>query len=201
MFFTKNFTDIGKPLAPMIRIDLDLPDGSSHNKIGEFKPNEFSAERTTCTSAPMTSTVSTGCLPCRKAAWTRPTGWPATPTEIDRFAAEMISWAVPPVSSASISARSKKMMLLRLRRGVGALALKPDRDARMPMVPRRRSWIRSKVTLVATSARSLPSLASHPQLRPRRTTDNPVTLEIPEGFTPSAVASTPTDRGYDAGLS
>lgn len=48
VFFTKNFTDIGKPLAPVIRIDLDLPDGTSYNKIGEFKPQEFSASHDRC---------------------------------------------------------------------------------------------------------------------------------------------------------
>src|SRR5882724_1810925 len=48
VFFTKNFTDIGKPLAPMIRIDLDLPDGTSHHKIGEFTPEEFSAAKDLC---------------------------------------------------------------------------------------------------------------------------------------------------------
>jgi hypothetical protein len=47
-FFTKFFTNIGKPLAPMIRIDLDLPDGKSYNKIGEFKPEEFSAAKDHC---------------------------------------------------------------------------------------------------------------------------------------------------------
>ena len=48
VFFTKNFTDIGKPLAPMIRIDLDLPDGTSYNKIADFKPEEFSAAKDRC---------------------------------------------------------------------------------------------------------------------------------------------------------
>jgi hypothetical protein len=48
VFFTKNFTDIGKPLTPMIRIDLDLPDGTSHNKIAEFEPEELSASRDRC---------------------------------------------------------------------------------------------------------------------------------------------------------
>jgi hypothetical protein len=48
VFFTKNFTDIGRPLAPMIRIDLDLPDGTSHNKIAEWKPEEYSASRDRC---------------------------------------------------------------------------------------------------------------------------------------------------------
>jgi hypothetical protein len=47
-FFTKNFTDIDRPLAPMIRIDLDLPDGTSHNKVAEWKPEEFSAARDHC---------------------------------------------------------------------------------------------------------------------------------------------------------
>jgi hypothetical protein len=48
VFLTKNFTDIGRPLAPMIRIDLDLPDGTSYNKIAEWKPEEFSAAGERC---------------------------------------------------------------------------------------------------------------------------------------------------------
>jgi len=48
VFSTKSFTDIGKPLAPTIRIDLDLPDGTSFNKIAEFKPEEFSASGDRC---------------------------------------------------------------------------------------------------------------------------------------------------------
>src|SRR3981081_2364904 len=48
VFYTKNFTEIAKPLGPMIRIDLDLPDGTSYNKIGEFKPEEFTAARERC---------------------------------------------------------------------------------------------------------------------------------------------------------
>jgi hypothetical protein len=48
VFSTKNFTDIDKPLAPVIRIDLDLPDGTSHNKVVEFKPDEFSASAERC---------------------------------------------------------------------------------------------------------------------------------------------------------
>ncbi|MCI2416616.1 hypothetical protein MOQ72_04215 [Saccharopolyspora sp. K220] len=48
VFHTKNFTDIAKPLAPTIRIDLDLPDGTSHNKIGKFAPEQFSASRERC---------------------------------------------------------------------------------------------------------------------------------------------------------
>jgi hypothetical protein len=43
VFFTMILTDISEPLAPMIRIDLDLPDGTSYNKIAEFKPKEYIA--------------------------------------------------------------------------------------------------------------------------------------------------------------
>jgi hypothetical protein len=48
VFYTKNFTDIGKPLAPMIRIDLDLPDGTSFNKSAQFRPEQFSASDERC---------------------------------------------------------------------------------------------------------------------------------------------------------
>lgn len=48
VFLTKNFTDTGRPLTPMIRIDLDLPDGTSHNKIAGGKPEEYSASRERC---------------------------------------------------------------------------------------------------------------------------------------------------------
>jgi hypothetical protein len=48
VFYTKNFTDINRPLAPMIRIDLDLPDGTSYNKLSEWKPEEYSASRDRC---------------------------------------------------------------------------------------------------------------------------------------------------------
>jgi hypothetical protein len=48
VFLTKNFTDISKPLAPMIRIDLDLPDGTSYNKIAKFEPDEFAASQERC---------------------------------------------------------------------------------------------------------------------------------------------------------
>ncbi len=48
VFFTKNFTDIKRPLAPMVRIDLDLPNGTSYNKIAETKPEEYSASRDQC---------------------------------------------------------------------------------------------------------------------------------------------------------
>lgn len=48
VFSTKNFTDIAKPLAPTIRIDLDLPDGTSRNLLGKFAPEEFSASDERC---------------------------------------------------------------------------------------------------------------------------------------------------------
>jgi hypothetical protein len=48
VFFTMNLTDISEPLAPMIRIDLDLPDGTSYNKIAEFKSKEFSTSHERC---------------------------------------------------------------------------------------------------------------------------------------------------------
>ncbi|HVW44913.1 MAG TPA: lipocalin-like domain-containing protein [Amycolatopsis sp.] len=48
VFYTKNFTDIAKPLAPTIRIDLDLPDGTSYHKVGKFAPEVFSASRERC---------------------------------------------------------------------------------------------------------------------------------------------------------
>jgi predicted secreted hydrolase len=47
-FFTKNFTDVNRPLAPMIRIDLDLPDGTNYTRIGEWKPEEFTASKDRC---------------------------------------------------------------------------------------------------------------------------------------------------------
>ncbi|MFI9761262.1 hydroxyneurosporene dehydrogenase [Streptomyces sp. NPDC051963] len=47
-FFTKDFADVGRPLSPMIRIDLDLPDGRSHGKVAEWKPEKFSASQEGC---------------------------------------------------------------------------------------------------------------------------------------------------------
>jgi predicted secreted hydrolase len=47
-FFNKNFMDIDRPLAPMIRINLDLPDGTSYHKTAEFKPEEFTASKDRC---------------------------------------------------------------------------------------------------------------------------------------------------------
>ena len=48
VFFTKEFTAIGKPLAPMIRIDLTLPDGTTVEKLAEFDASTFSASTDTC---------------------------------------------------------------------------------------------------------------------------------------------------------
>jgi hypothetical protein len=48
VFFTKNFTDIDEPLAPMIRIDLDLPDDTSYGKVAEFKAEEFTTSDERC---------------------------------------------------------------------------------------------------------------------------------------------------------
>ncbi|WP_405057432.1 hypothetical protein OG474_32485 [Kribbella sp. NBC_01505] len=48
VFFTKEFTAIGKPLAPMIRIDLTLPDGTTVEKLAEFDTSTFSASTDTC---------------------------------------------------------------------------------------------------------------------------------------------------------
>lgn len=47
-FFTKEFTDIGRPLAPMIRIDLTLPDGTTVERIAHFDPALFSASTEEC---------------------------------------------------------------------------------------------------------------------------------------------------------
>jgi hypothetical protein len=48
VFFTKDFAEVDKPLAPMIRIDLDLPDGTSYNKIARFQPTDFAASKDNC---------------------------------------------------------------------------------------------------------------------------------------------------------
>ena len=48
VFFTKEFTAIGKPLAPMIRIDLTLPDGTTVEKLAEFDAGTFSASTDSC---------------------------------------------------------------------------------------------------------------------------------------------------------
>jgi predicted secreted hydrolase len=48
VFFTKNATEINRPLSPMIRIDLDLPNGARYHKLAEWKPEEYTASRDQC---------------------------------------------------------------------------------------------------------------------------------------------------------
>jgi hypothetical protein len=48
VFYTKDFTAIDKPLAPVIRIDLTLPDGTTIEKVGEYDADAFSAATDTC---------------------------------------------------------------------------------------------------------------------------------------------------------
>ena len=48
VFSTKEFTDIDRPLAPGIRIDLTLPDGTPVQKLVELDPKTFSASTDTC---------------------------------------------------------------------------------------------------------------------------------------------------------
>lgn len=48
VFMTKEFTDLGKPLAPVIRIDLTLPDGTAKQKLVELPAHSFSASTETC---------------------------------------------------------------------------------------------------------------------------------------------------------
>ena len=43
IFMNKDFTQPHKPLAPVIRINLDLPDGQSFEKSQTFAPEEYSA--------------------------------------------------------------------------------------------------------------------------------------------------------------
>lgn len=48
VFMTKDFSDPGKPLKPVIRIDLTLPDGTAHSKIGELDAADFTASKDSC---------------------------------------------------------------------------------------------------------------------------------------------------------
>ncbi|MCW2764728.1 MAG: hypothetical protein JWO11_687 [Nocardioides sp.] len=48
VFSTKEFTAIAKPLAPTIRIDLALPDGTTVEKVAELDPKTFAAATDTC---------------------------------------------------------------------------------------------------------------------------------------------------------
>jgi len=43
VFMSKDFTQPRKPLAPMVRINLDLPDGRSLQKVQRFAPESYSA--------------------------------------------------------------------------------------------------------------------------------------------------------------
>jgi hypothetical protein len=48
VFLTKEFTDLNKPLGPVVRIDLTLPDGRSVQQIEELPAEKFSASTETC---------------------------------------------------------------------------------------------------------------------------------------------------------
>jgi hypothetical protein len=48
VFLTKDFTNLNRPLSPVIRIDLTLPDGASVRKIVEVPAGNFSASPETC---------------------------------------------------------------------------------------------------------------------------------------------------------
>jgi hypothetical protein len=48
VFFTKEFTDLGKPLDPRIRIDLTLPDGTALTRLAEMDPAAFTASTDRC---------------------------------------------------------------------------------------------------------------------------------------------------------
>jgi hypothetical protein len=48
VFMTKEFADLGKPLSPVIRIDLTLPDGTSVQRVVGFSAETFSASTGTC---------------------------------------------------------------------------------------------------------------------------------------------------------
>src|SRR6202167_1100057 len=43
IFMDKDFTEPQKPLAPLVRINLDLPDGRSLQKVQHFAPESYSA--------------------------------------------------------------------------------------------------------------------------------------------------------------
>ncbi|MBO1332595.1 lipocalin-like domain-containing protein [Streptomyces sp. VRA16 Mangrove soil] len=48
VFFTKEFSDINRPVTPAIRIDLTLPDGSQEDRLVEFDPRTFTASTEGC---------------------------------------------------------------------------------------------------------------------------------------------------------
>jgi hypothetical protein len=48
VFLTKQFTNIGRPLMPALRIDVTLPDGTSVRKIVELDRDTFTASTDSC---------------------------------------------------------------------------------------------------------------------------------------------------------
>ncbi|MFG2376509.1 lipocalin-like domain-containing protein [Streptomyces sp. NPDC048504] len=48
VFFTKEFTDLGKPLSPRVQIDLTLPDGTALAELAELAPAAYSASTESC---------------------------------------------------------------------------------------------------------------------------------------------------------
>ena len=48
VFYTKEFTDLSKPLTPQVGIDLTLPDGTTVSKIGVLDAGSFSASTDAC---------------------------------------------------------------------------------------------------------------------------------------------------------
>ena len=48
VFYTKDFTELAKPLAPQIRIDLTLPDGTALSKVADLPPETFTGSTEAC---------------------------------------------------------------------------------------------------------------------------------------------------------
>jgi CrtC N-terminal lipocalin domain len=48
VFMTKDFSETGKPLSPVIRIDLTLPDGSAADRVVKLDPASFTAAKESC---------------------------------------------------------------------------------------------------------------------------------------------------------
>jgi len=48
VFYTKDFTELAKPLAPQIRVDLTLPDGTALSKVADLDPETFSGSTEAC---------------------------------------------------------------------------------------------------------------------------------------------------------
>lgn len=45
IFMNKDLTSIGRPLSPLLRLNLDLPDGRSFEKMVAFRPEQWSAAK------------------------------------------------------------------------------------------------------------------------------------------------------------